>query len=57
MFLLSGRNSVPRRWAVHLPEWVPYDRVASVFAALVVAAVLVFLVRFLSRLRAMTAAA
>lgn len=57
MFLLSGKNSVPRRWAVHLPEWVPYDRVASVFAALVVAAVLVFLVRFLSRLRAMTVAA
>ncbi len=57
MFLLSGRNSIPRRWAVHLPEWVPYDRVASVFAALVVAAVLVFVVRFLSRLRAMTVGA
>ena len=56
-FLLSGRNSIPRRWAVHLPEWVPYDRLASVFAALVVAAVLVFLVRFLSRLRAMALAA
>ncbi len=57
MFLLSGRNSVPRRWAVHLPEWVPYDRVASVFAVLVVAAVVVFLVRFLSRLRVMAATA
>jgi cytochrome c oxidase subunit 1 len=57
MFLLSGRNSIPRRWAVHLPEWVPYDRIASVFAALVVAAALVFLVRFLSRLRAMATAA
>ena len=57
MFLLSGRHSIPRRWAVHMPEWVPYDRIASAFAALVVAAVLVFLVRFLSRLRPMAAAA
>jgi len=57
VFLLSGRNSIPRRWAVHLPEWVPYDRVGSVFAALVVVAVLVFLFRFLSRLRPMAAAA
>jgi cytochrome c oxidase subunit 1 len=52
-FLLSGRHSVPRRWAVHLPEWLPYDRIGSLFAALVVAAVLVFAVRFLARLPAM----
>jgi cytochrome c oxidase subunit 1 len=52
-FLLSGRHSIPRRWAVHLPEWVPYDRIGSLFAALVVAAVLVFTVRFLTRLGAM----
>jgi cytochrome c oxidase subunit 1 len=52
-FLLSGRHSIPRRWAVHLPEWVPYDRIGSVFAALVVIAVLVFTVRFLTRLGAM----
>jgi cytochrome c oxidase subunit 1 len=52
-FLLSGRHGVPRRWAVHLPEWVPYDRIGSLFAALVVIAVLVFTVRFLTRLGAM----
>jgi len=57
VFLVSGRNSIPRRWAVHLPEWLPYDRIGSAFAALVVVAVLVFLVRFLSRLRPMAAAA
>ncbi len=49
-FLYSGKASVARRYAAHLPEWVPYDRVASVFAVLVVAAVLVFTVRFLTRL-------
>ncbi len=51
-FLLAGRHGVPRRWAVHLPEWVPYDRIGSLFAALVVIAVLVFTVRFLTRLGA-----
>jgi cytochrome c oxidase subunit 1 len=49
-FLYSGKASVARRYAAHLPEWVPYDRVAVVFAALVVAAVAVFVVRFLARL-------
>ena len=50
-FLYSGKSSVARRYAAHLPEWVPYDRVAAVFAALVIAAVLVFMLRFLLRLR------
>jgi cytochrome c oxidase subunit 1 len=57
VFLLSGKNSIPRRWAVHWSEWVPYDRIGSLFAALIIAAVLVFLVRFLTRLRAMAAGA
>jgi cytochrome c oxidase subunit I len=56
LFLLSGRDSVPRRWAVHLSEWVAYDRVAACFAALVVAATLVFVLRFLVRLKRMAAA-
>lgn len=50
-FLYSGRESVARRYAVHLPEWVPYDRIGSMFAALVVASSLLFVVHFLSRLR------
>lgn len=49
-FLYSGKESVPRRYAEHLPEWVPYDRIASVFVVLVIASVLVFIVRFLTRL-------
>ena len=45
------KRRVPRRYAAHLPEWLPYDRVGSAFAAVVIAAVLVFVVRFASRLR------
>jgi len=49
VFLYSGKEGVPRRWAVHLPEWVAYDRLASLFAVGVTAAVLVFVLRFLLR--------
>lgn len=56
MFLVSGKESVARRFAVHLPEWVPYDRLASLFAALVLAAVAVFVARFVMRLVPMAAA-
>jgi len=49
VFLYAGKEGVPRRWAVHLPEWVAYDQIASLFALAVMAAVLVFAVRFLLR--------
>jgi cytochrome c oxidase subunit 1 len=49
-FLYEGKISVPRRYAEHLPEWVPYDRLGSYFVMLILAAVLVFIFRFLSRL-------
>jgi cytochrome c oxidase subunit 1 len=42
MFLAEGRISVPRRYAVHFPEWISYDRYASVAAMMVIAAMLVF---------------
>jgi cytochrome c oxidase subunit 1 len=32
MFLLAGHASVPRRWAVHLPEWQHYGQAATIFA-------------------------
>ncbi|MFO1349845.1 MAG: cbb3-type cytochrome c oxidase subunit I [Gammaproteobacteria bacterium] len=51
VFLLSGVLSIPRRYAVHLPEWLLYDRIGSLFAALVVVAALIFALRFLGRLR------
>jgi cytochrome c oxidase subunit I len=45
-FLLGGRAGIPRRYAVHLPEWLPYDQVGTISAALVVAAALLFASRF-----------
>ena len=48
-FLYAGKISVPRRWAVHLPEWVAQDRVGSIFAALAVLATAAIVVNFLAR--------
>ncbi len=42
MFLISGAMSVPRRWAVHAPEWFLQDRIATVFGAMVVLGALIF---------------
>lgn len=50
MFLLGGANSVPRRWAVHLAEWMVYDQWAAVFAIVVNLLALVFILRYLGRL-------
>lgn len=50
MFLVSGALSVPRRWAVHLPEWHLQAQIASAFAALVILGVTVFVLRYLARL-------
>ena len=49
MFLIGGAMSVPRRWAVHLPEWFVQDRVGSLFAVLSIIGALVLLGRFLAR--------
>lgn len=56
-FLFSGANSVPRRYAEHVTEWVAYGQVASVFGVLAAAAMAVFLLRFLTGLRRSGAAA
>ncbi len=50
MFLVSGALSVPRRWAVHLPEWHLQAQIATAFAALVVLAVTAFVLRYVARL-------
>lgn len=50
MFLVAGAASVPRRWAVHLPEWVIYDQIGSLFAAIVILGALAFVTRFVARL-------
>ncbi|MDE2331867.1 MAG: cytochrome c oxidase subunit I, partial [Bradyrhizobium sp.] len=54
-FLSGGAVSVPRRYAVHLPEWLPYDRVGSVGAALVIAGALIFVLGFLAKLPSVSA--
>lgn len=50
-FLYSGKESVARRYAEHLPQWLPYDRIGAFFATLIVASTLLFVLRFLLRLR------
>ncbi len=50
MLLMAGQASVPRRWAAHLPEWVPYAHVASLAAILVILATILFTIRIVSGL-------
>ncbi len=46
MFLVSGALSVPRRWAVHLEDWFLQDRIATLFAILIVLSTLVLVLRY-----------
>jgi cytochrome c oxidase subunit I len=48
-FLYAGMVSVPRRWAVHLPEWVAQDRLGSIFSAIAVLATAMIVVNCLAR--------
>lgn len=50
MFLISGAMSVPRRWAVHLEDWLMQDRIATGFAVLAVLGALIFVIRFIGGL-------
>ncbi len=50
-FLTAGSASVARRYAVHLPGWLPYDRLGAIGASLVVTGTLILVVRFLLTLR------
>jgi cytochrome c oxidase subunit 1 len=45
-FLAAGSESVPRRYAVHLPAWLPYDRIGSYGASLVLAGAVILVGRF-----------
>ena len=45
-FLAAGSESVPRRYAVHLPGWLPYDRIGSYGASLVLAGAVILVGRF-----------
>lgn len=50
VFLTAGAMSVPRRWAVHAPEWIAQDRIATVFALAIVLGATYFVARFAIRL-------
>jgi len=49
-FLAAGHVSVPRRFAVHQLAWMPYDRIGSIGALLVITGMLVFSVRIITGL-------
>ena len=51
-FLAGGSAGVPRRYAVHLPGWLPYDRVGALGAVMIVAGALLLVSGTLIRLRA-----
>ncbi len=51
-FLAAGRVGVPRRFAVHLPEWATYSTVGAWFGVVVALAASIFVARFVARLRA-----
>jgi cytochrome c oxidase subunit I len=55
VLLAAGAMSVPRRWAVHLAPWIGLDRLGTLFALVAVAAALVFVARFLRRVRSVGA--
>ncbi len=54
-FLSAGSASVPRRYAVHLRAWLPYDEIGSIGACLAIAGVAILVVRFLAGLRSAAA--
>ena len=49
--LAGGASSIPRRWAVHSPEWIGNDHIAILFAVVSIAGAVIFLGRFLMRMR------
>jgi cytochrome c oxidase subunit 1 len=49
-FLAAGHDSVPRRFAVHLPQWLLTDQVGSIGAILVIAGMLLLATRIVTGL-------
>ncbi len=50
-FLYAGKISAPRRWAEHLPEWTASDQVGALCGIFIIAAALVFTIRFIVGLK------
>ncbi len=51
MFFVAGAHSVPRRYAVHLPQWQIFARVAVPFVLLLALALAWLTFDMLARLR------
>ncbi|MCC7326063.1 MAG: cbb3-type cytochrome c oxidase subunit I [Burkholderiales bacterium] len=49
-FLDAGRQSVPRRFAIHMPEWIPNDQVGAIASMLVILGMLWFAGRVIAGL-------
>jgi cytochrome c oxidase subunit I len=49
-FLAAGHISTPRRFAVHLPQWLAYDQAGAIGAAMAITAMLVFTVHIVAAL-------
>ncbi|WP_415895486.1 cbb3-type cytochrome c oxidase subunit I [Neptuniibacter sp. PT34_22] len=49
-FLASGADSVPRRWAVHLPEWQYLSQLGAIAGSMVLIGFLIFTLQNLARL-------
>lgn len=49
-FLAGGWASVPRRWAQHWPEWMPYDQAGSMAAITVILAMAGLVITLIKRL-------
>ncbi|SEN92966.1 cytochrome c oxidase subunit 1 [Mesobacillus persicus] len=50
-FLYAGSMSTPRRWAVHMPEWVLSDQIGAISGIFVVLATVLITVRFFTGLK------
>jgi cytochrome c oxidase subunit 1 len=50
VLLTAGAMSVPRRWAVHAPEWIAQDRISLLFALGIVLGAAYFVLRYALRL-------
>ena len=50
-FLAAGASSVPRRWAMHLPEWQGLAAVGALFGGVVLLTMLVLVARIAMRAR------
>ncbi|MGH8279413.1 MAG: cbb3-type cytochrome c oxidase subunit I [Gammaproteobacteria bacterium] len=44
-FLDAGDHSVPRRYAIHIAQWLPYDKAGSIGAMLIILGMLLFALR------------